>query len=234
VFHKLVTATLGQPFTLLDVDEPSLVRINRTLNGGATIFAPTTGGAISLAAWPVEEQPPGATQGERFSSAWRGSGPLLYIPRRGRWAVAFQQTGLGGALLPNPTALELSVIAMPPAVAASYLTAPPASYQVSGYFNALAGTTFNVFSASGIDLSALNTGPAYWHSLVRFAIQLNETPATDFYVNIARTAGPAHPGGALGGLSRRVFEWPEIAGSTIFVRNTSANDYDCWIEAHFL
>lgn len=235
-FHKITVANIS-PFFDLDVDGPTLVRVNRMFNaaGGATIFAPTTGGAIWLSAWPSQEIPPGASTDERMTRAWRGTGPLIYLPFRGRWQMNLNITTLGGALLPGIGQAELSLLAMPPHVAAAYLSSPPASYHVSGNFTVGAGAGFNVFSASGLDLSASPpaVSPALWHNLVRFEIHMNTNPMTDFKVAVGRTAA-AGVGAVLAGFGRRIFEWPAISGQTVFVFNNTAGAADVSIEAHFL
>lgn len=244
-FHKIIHFPRwgSTPFWPIDVAEPSLLRINRTLLAGATVFAPTVGGAISLAAWPSEEQPPGTSNLERYARAWRGTGPLLYLPRAGRWNVVIDQAryALGQVSLTTVIdALELSVLAMPPDVAANYLTAPPASYHVSGSFTVPAMTAVNLFAATALDLSLglpASAGPGYWHSLVSLVVQSNETPMSDAYLVIGRdpdALATAGTGAAIGGLTRRMFTWPEISGQTVFLNNLSANAYDYCVEAHFL
>lgn len=234
-FHKIVIQNVLRAFTL-DIDGPTLVRINRMLQStGTPVFAPTTGGFVWLSAWPFQEQPPGSNQNEQEAHAWRGAGPLIYLPYRGKWSVTVDVSTLGGALLPAFNRVELSLIAMPAEVAAVYLQSPPSSYHVSGNFSVAAGAGFNVFSASGVDLSASPPAgdSAFWHNLTRFAIRLNTSPVTAFNVALGRTAAAA-VGAALGGFSSRVFEWQEIAGQTVFVFNNTAGAVDVSIEAHFL
>jgi hypothetical protein len=234
-FHKIVVQNILRAFTL-DIDGPTLVRVNRMIQtSGAPVFAPTTGGFIWLAAWPFQEQPPGSSQNEQEAKAWRGTGPLIYLPFRGKWSVTLDISSLGGALLPGFNRAELSLIEMPPEVAAAYLQTPPASYHVSGNFTVAAGAGFNVWSASGIDLSFSPPAgdSAFWHNVVRFAINMNTSPMTDFKVAVGRTAAAA-VGSTLTGFGRRVFEWQEIAGQTIFVFNNTAGAADVCVEAHFL
>lgn len=235
-FHKIVIAQLTPQFFPLDVDGPTLVRVNQLFtSAGVPIVAPTTGGFVELAAWPSEETPPGASGPERTSRAWRGTGPLIYLPFKGRWHFVYELSTLGGVCLPVATMAELSLISMPPEVAASYLTAPPASFHVSGNFTVAAGAGFNVFSASGISLAASPpaTCPATWFNLCRFELHMNTTPMTDFKVAIGRTAA-AGVGAVVAGLGRRIFEWQAIAGQTVFVFNNTAGAADVSIEAHFI
>ena len=245
MFHKLLTIGwgTGQQF-YVDVDEPSLVRINRCMLAGVTVFAPTVGGAISLAAWPDEETPPGTNTLRRFSRAWRGSGPMIYLPTAGRWNVCVEQSRyvIGQTSLTSQfDTFELSVIALPPDIAAAYIASgPPASYHVSGAFTVPAATAINLFAVGALDLSLgspENAGPGYWHSLVSLAVQSNETPAADQFLVLGRdpdALATAGTGALLGGASRRVFTWQEIAGQTVFLNNLSgANAYDICVEAHF-
>lgn len=234
-FNKLVIQNVLRAFTL-DVDGPTLVRVNRMLqSNGTPVFAPTTGGFIWLSAWPFQEQPPGTTQNEQEAKAWRGTGPMIYLPFKGKWAVTLDVSTLGGVLLPAFNRAELSLLEMPPEVAAAYLTSPPASYHVAGNFTIGAGAGFNVFSASGVDLSVSPPAgdPAFWHNVVRFALNVNTSPVSGLTCAIGRTAAAA-VGSFVSGFGRRTFEWPEIAGQTIFLFNNTAGAVDIAIEAHFL
>lgn len=234
-FNKLVIQNILRAFTL-DVDGPTLVRINKCIqSNGTPVFAPTSGGFIWLSAWPQQEAPPGSTQNEQEAKAWRGAGPMIFLPFRGKWSVTVDVSTLGGVLLPAFNRVELSLVEMPPEIASVYLTQPPASYHVSGNFTVAAAGAFNVFSASGVDLSASPPAgdSAFWHNLVDFTIRLNTSPVTAFMVAVGRTAAAA-VGAVLGGFSTRRFTWPEIAGQTVFVMNNTAGAIDVSIEAHFL
>lgn len=230
-FIKTTTAN-PVPFFDLQVDGPSLLRVNRMFtNAGVAILSPTTGGFITLAAWPMEERPIGASEDQRAIRAWRGTGPLIFLPHKGRWQVVLDISTLGGALLPAIFKAELSLAQLPLEIAAAYIQSPPSSFHVSGNFSVAAGAGFNVFSPSGVDLTTLS-GPS-WHLLTRFVIRMNTTPAADFRVAIGRTAS-AGAGAILGGLASRAWEWQEIAGQTVFVFNNTLGAFDVSIEAHFL
>ena len=232
-FNKVVVAKV-LPFFDLDVDGPTLVRVNRTMTlAGARIFVPTTGGCLTLSAWPYTEIPPGGTGDLAINRAWHGTGPMIFLPFKGRWQVTLSFGLFGtGALLPAIGTAELSLFSMPYELAASYLSAPPASYHASGNFTVGAGVGLNIFAAAGLDLSTQDT-QAYWHNLVRLAIRLNTTPVTDFKVALGKTAAAAS-GAVLGGISTRNFEWQEIAGQTVWVFNNTAGAVDVEVEAHFL
>lgn len=234
-FHKILTTRNNS--IDVEVDGPTLVRLNKTFNlvGGAQLFAPTTGGMLWLSAWPYGEIPPPGTGGnDAQARAWRGTGPLIYLPHAGRWTVNVNISTFGGALLPAIGTMEFSLLAMSPEVAAVYLSSPPSSFHVSGNFTVPNATGLNVFAAAGVDLSTLGQAePVSWHSLTAFAIHINQSPVTGFTVAIGRTAAAA-VGGVIAGFGRRVWTWPEIAAQTVFVFNNSGGNVDVNIEAHFL
>jgi hypothetical protein len=234
-FHKILVVPIS-PFFTVDADGPTLVRVNRMFTAaGATIFATTTGGAIWLSAWPITGEPPGGSSVERMARAWRGAGPLIFLPFAGRWQVTLDMTTMGGALLPAMARAELSLLSMPAEVAANYLNNPPASYHVTGNFTLAAGAATNLFSATGVDLSASppQIAPAYWHSLVALRVTNNTAGATLVMFALGRVATAA-VGRVIPALNAAVYSWPELSGQTCWIHNGSAGNLDVNVEAHFL